>query len=1357
MKNLLRWLVLAMVFSQFGWAPPARADEADELAARGVILRTRDVKDGMRGVAKTVFKGTQIDSFDVEILSVMEGAYAGGEMILFRVLNGPVVERKSGIIAGMSGSPVYVDGKLIGAIAYSFSGGLEPIGGISPIEEMLNSLEPKEAPSAPPGKAARLRPPVRLADRTCTQAVVRGFADESPRVVPANTLELRPVATPLFVSGFRSDRLPVLGKLLKPYGLEPMQGIGKRLSGIKAPVEPGCGVGVELVSGDLSMGSYGTLTYRDGNRVLAFGHPFLNGRGVGSAPLTTAYVHEILPHRDRSYKLMSGLEPVGAVTRDWLAAVGGVLGREVPMIPVTVTTRDPERGVERTFHFSVVNHKDLTSELMFNATLEVCYAGLGSQNDGTVELELRAEGKGIQPLVRRNRVYTRGSLLAPPVLALDEVVQNLMDNPFERVELTRLELVAEVQRKRSAAEIERVTVSPSKVKPGDDIHVSVALAPKEGKPETRQFTFTVPKDTPGGNLLVGVASDALDLYLRSRLGLYLPRVTNVSELLWMLDREGSNAALRVEVALPSRGAAVEGQHLTALPDSVLQIMQTTRSTGMMFPLQGLSKAAETPWDIAGRVHLVTVQVLGKRPQRTTSRPPSPPPSGGRPSSPRDDQAAYTSLFDSPVAPRPRLWALLDELSLWDHASAGDPVQDQPDEPEAGGPKPEQPASPPPAASRPSGPAQPTKPAGKPSAKPKREGVARPLETWRATGVAGFLQGKHHNSCVTSAGDLCIAPSHRELVSVDDLYVWSLAAALAGGAYAGVGNSGRVYRFDPEGHAHLFAETASAGLYAMTVTESGTLLAGLSPGGKLVEFDSAGTQQVLCDLDEEYIWGLFWESKDALLIATGTEGRIYRLKLGGKPEVAYDLPQRHVRRLVRASDGVLYASTGDLDVLCKLGENGTFSTVYQSGDGEILGLAPGDDGALYFSVANKGNVYKWSPSGQVDTFFESAQTGTFDLVRDREGSLYLATTGPTGTGIVYAVDHEGAGRRILEPEAAQALCLALTPRDKLLVGLANDAAVHELSLAGTVEATYESEVHDAERAARWGTLNWTAQTPEGCSVELELRSGNTEEPDDTWSDWQRPVASGAVWSVPSPASQFLQFRVHLRSSSGKSSPRVQAVEVVYLPGNQPPKADFKQPAAGARWSGTQQVTWTGADPDDDPLRYELFTSADGGGTWKPLKLKDAKNASHELDTKTLKDGTYRVKVVATDELANPGAGLAAEAVSDPFVVDNTAPFVVLSKQTQAGDDGKVVFHANAVDDLSRVTGAEFRVDGGDWQATKATDGIFDSGAEELEFEIGAPSGKRPVELRVRDEAGNLTTKKLDHEFPAKANTAAAGDH
>jgi hypothetical protein len=623
-------------------------------------------------------------------------------------------------------------------------------------------------------------------------------------------------------------------------------------------------------------------------------------------------------------------------------------------------------------------------------------------------------------------------------------------------------------------------------------------------------------------------------------------------------------------------------------------------------------------------------------------------------------------------------------------------------------------------------------------------------------VAGFLQGEHHNSCVTSAGDLRIAPSHRELVSVDDLYVWSLAAAPDGGAYAGVGNSGRVYRFDPEGHAQLLADTEAAGLYALTVTESGALIAGLSPGARLVQFDGAGQQQVLCDLDEEYIWSLFWESKNSLLIATGTEGRLYRLKLGGKPEVAYDLPQRHVRRLARASDGVLYASTGDLDVLCKLGENGRFSTVYQSGDGEILGLAPGDDGALYFSVASKGNVYKWSPSGQVDTFYESAQTGTYDLARDAAGNLYFAATGPTGTGTVYAVDREGAGRRILEPEGSLTLCLALTARDKLLVGLGNDAAVHELSLAGNVEATYESEVHDAKRASRWGTLNWTAQSPEGCSVELELRSGNTEEPDDTWSPWERPASSGAVWSVPSPASQFLQFRVHLRSGSGKSTPRVQGVEVVYLPGNQAPKAEFKQPAAGARWSGTQQVTWSGSDPDDDSLRYELFTSADGGGTWNAVKLKDAKNASHELDTKTLKDGTYRAKVVATDELANPGAGLAAEAVSEPFAVDNSAPFVVLSKQTRPGDEGKTVFHANAVDDLSRVTGAEFRVDGGDWQATKATDGIFDSGAEEIQFEVGGSSGKRPVELRVRDEAGNLTTKKLDHEFPAKAKPAAGAN-
>lgn len=1360
MTRLLKPVLAALLSGAFLTFPGAYADEASDLAARGVIMRTRDVRPGMRGIGKTVFQGTNIETFDIEVISVIEHwTDAGGSVILIKILNGPVVERRAGIIAGMSGSPVYLDGKLIGAVAYGWPGSLEPIGGVTPIEDMLASLEPKEA-TKHEERTALLPTPLRIGRQTFTEVRLRGFAG-APHPTPPATLTLRPVVTPVLVSGFRQRTFPTLKQLLAPYGLEPVPGAGGRLSGLHPPMVPGAAVGVDLVSGDFAISAGGTLTYRDGNRVLAFGHPFLSS-GKGLTPLCSSFVHTIMPHRNRSFKLMSSIEPVGAVTLDWVAGIGGVLGRKAPVIPVRITTRDPERHLERTYRFSVVNHKDLTSSLVVSAALDACYGGFGSQTDGTLKISLRAEGKGIRPIVRHNLAYTQGDVTVPAVLELSDAVVNLTDNPFHRVHLTRLDLTVELVHKRQAAEIERVTVTPSTVKPGDPLHVSIVLKPKDGKRKTWTADFTIPKDTPSGTLRVGVGGGGSSLFLRQRLGLYLPRLTSLKDLLWVWNKIGSNNQLLIEVALPGRGAAVGSQQLPGLPPSVLQVMRASRTTGVSFPPPELSKSFDTSWDIAARVHFVSVRVAGKTgaPAAGGRRPSAPPPprsatpSGGSKTAVsllRGHQLCDSVLRDGvSLRNSTPFWQQVTQLHLWGDDSPAEPSAVAPKKPAA-----EESHTPGPGPARPpSGSPSRKSPPKPPAVSKKRPGIARPTQTWRVTGVKAFLQGENHNSGVSSAGDLRIAPAARKLFTADDLYVWDLAADTKGTLYAAVGNSGRIYRVPPGGKAAVWADTESAGVYALAVDKRGHLLAGLSPGARIVRFDSKGRKTVVCQLPEDYIWDFCWESDDALLVATGPHGRVYRLRLtdNDTPQVVYDLPQRHVRRVVRGPKGEFYASTADFDVLYRLQPKGRYETLFQSDTGEILGLCPAPDGALYYATTRAGDIYKRLPTGRVETFFHSAQMTAYDMVRDAAGNLYLATAGRSGQGYVYKVDSEGAGMRILEPDQGNALCLLLGARGKLWVGLGNDAAVHEVALTGNTSATYESHVYDARQVARWGTLDWTARTPKGCRVTLEFRAGNTAEPDNTWSPWQQPQRSGSLWSVPCPASQFLQFRARLHSDDGKETPRLQAVEVVYLPRNRAPTVSLKQPAGGVKWSGKKQVRWSASDPDGDPLVYKLFLSSDGGATWKPVKLKDPKKTSTNLDTKKYKDGVYRLKVVASDERANPGAGLTGEAVSEPFALDNEPPFVVMVKKIQPSKDRKsTVVRAIAVDQMSRVTGAEFRIDDGEWKATQAADGVFDSNAEDIQFRVTGLSGKHKAEVRVRDEAGNLTTRQREYDFPKPKKT------
>jgi len=204
-------------------------------------------------------------------------------------------------------------------------------------------------------------------------------------------------------------------------------------------------------------------------------------------------------------------------------------------------------------------------------------------------------------------------------------------------------------------------------------------------------------------------------------------------------------------------------------------------------------------------------------------------------------------------------------------------------------------------------------------------------------------------------------------------------------------------------------------------------------------------------------------------------------------------------------------------------------------------------------------------------------------------------------------------------------------------------------------------------------------------------------------------------------------------------------VVYLPRNQSPTVSIQEPAGGARWSGKQTIRWKGTDPDDDPLQFRLLTSTEGDETWTELTKKDGKATSSEFDTRDLADGTYRLKIEADDGLGNPNDALTGDAVTEPFVVDNAAPFVVFSRETTVTPTGGVSFRVVAVDQLSRVTSAEYRIDQGKWRAAQTVDGIFDASAEDIVFTAEDVSGEHTLEVRGRDEAGNLTTKRRLHQF------------
>jgi len=1342
----------------------------DRLVRSGQVILPQDIKPGMRGIGRSVFQGTKIESFQVEVIGVLEKINSGGDVILIRLLDGPVIERNTGIIAGMSGTPIYIEGKLLGALAFGWPFAREPIAGVTPIGDMLRSLDEVSPPAAPGGERheVALREPITLDGKSFSRVMLRtqgssryGMAggEEFSRAQHGDTIYLEPVQNLLLVNGVRPAALSRLAELFRPYGLMPVIGGGVGNENIDAPLEPGAAVCVQLVRGDIDMSGVGTVTFRQGDQILAFGHPFL-GVGELNIPMTNAFVHDIFPSQEMSFKLVSPGKTMGAITQDWAWAIGGRLNLPSPMVPLSIDVRDEKHRLHKSFNIEIANQKDLVAALVLYTAIEATYAAYGLQTEGTVKTELRIECDGLPVIQRENLIYSDGYAVISAVTELAQALSVLTENEFERARIKRVALQCSLEEGRRSAKIKQVFANRSKVKPGEEIEIGVSLEPHGGSPVVKTTTFTVPKDTPAGSLWIGVGSGMSELMLRARLGLHIPYPTNLVELLQLYEQLRSNSDLVVKAALPRFGVSVAGKDMSVLPASIFAVMRSSRSTDIRPVREQISRVIPTDWMLTG-FKVLSIRIESEKKAPRIPEPGVSPRAGGgeerEPSEevePRTREEPYEStllpeavLTSLTRPPRAYLLRFLERLAV-DKAPAEEPRQQTEEESEEEEAEEEQTETS--REERPSGAPQQAEreqPAG--NDKP----VGRQPKLWTQSSVKDFLSGTMTNVAVTNKGDVRLAPESEILFRTDELFVWSVATDRSGNAYVGTGNQGRVYRVTREGKSSLIwdsDEVAITSLLSAEDQDSQPLLyAACAPGGTIYRLSPEGKAQLFVRLPVSFIWSLVAGANHDLFCGTGPGGQIYRVKPDGRYELITTLPQDHVRSLALGEEGTLFAGTGDTGVVYRVRvKEKTIEALGNSDGGEVSCLARDEKGNLYFGTAGKAGVYRIAPDGSIKTIYEPPVQAVYALVIDN-GNLYVATGDAQKHGILYrmGVAGEDSVNRILETEQAQILSVAYRPgsegkeQARLFACTGNGGALYALKLPFSNHGIFESSVLDAGSVARWGQIRWQATLPQGTSVSVETRSGNTASPDESWSKWEAANGNSSGAQIISPPGRYFQYRCHL-TSNGSQSPLLEQVEVVYLPQNRPPMVTIKRPKGGEYWRGEQSIQWAAEDPDKDQLSYELYLSKDNGAKWESLSLKDPKSTSYSFDTRKQADGIYRLKVIVKDTIGSPADALSAEAISKTFAVDNNPPLLLFSADSFRLDEQKrVTGKAMALDDVSPIVSAEFRIDNGEWRAAVAADGIFDSRWEDIQFVSDAvPEGDHTLEMRVRDAAGNSVTKR-----------------
>jgi hypothetical protein len=570
------------------------------------FIGVNQIHAGMRGVAYTVFEGVKPEPMEVEVLGVLHNMNGPkGDVILVR-LHGAKVEY-TGVVAGMSGSPVYLDGKLAGALAFrigQFS--KEPIAGVTPIADMLEINQFDKSP----GSSTMLAKEDNERTITKTSGPAAGSVD-----IPGTNQDvinyLKPIDTPLAFSGFSEEAVKLFGPKFASSGIVPVMGVGS-VSNEKQPepLEPGSAVSAILVRGDMDIAATCTVTYVDAEHLLACGHPLLQFGRV-DLPMNKADVVATLASPLNAFKIVNTTEPAGAFVQDRSKGIMGVFDKQPDMIPVSLTIHNG--AAEKQIHYEVLNNPRLSPMAM----MATVFNALHGINDYGEEVTYRLNGSIVvkgYPQVALQNMFAPTDAGQPAAflvaLALGERFGRIYDNPVEQPTVKGVKLDFDLIRERRWARLESARTDVTEARPGDFITVETVLAPYRGERQVKRIPIRIPTSTSKGPLRIMVSDgDTLD---RMRRGVpTMARKLDLASTIAMLNREHANNRVYVSLLEADPEAMVADKIMPTLPLSVMNVMDGMRGTQEMVVLgeSSVNEAATAPQDyVVSGAQLLTITI-----------------------------------------------------------------------------------------------------------------------------------------------------------------------------------------------------------------------------------------------------------------------------------------------------------------------------------------------------------------------------------------------------------------------------------------------------------------------------------------------------------------------------------------------------------------------------------------------------------------------------------------------------------------------------------------------------------------------------------------------------------------------------
>jgi len=625
----------------------------------------------------------------------------------------------------------------------------------------------------------------------------------------------------------------------------------------------------------------------------------------------------------------------------------------------------------------------------------------------------------------------------------------------------------------------------------------------------------------------------------------------------------------------------------------------------------------------------------------------------------------------------------------------------------------------------------------------------------------------------------------------EMEVHALAPAPNGGLYVGTSPDGRIYRVDAKGQATTFFDPDDKYIWSLAVDRDGNVFAGTGDKGTVYKISPDGKGQKFFSSKTAHAISLTFDQNRQLLVGTGAPGRVFRVDAAGKGFLLLDTTYQEIHALRVDPKGVIYAaaqsgrsqssgdSISDTPVITP-----PVSVSIPNVSTEITSISVVDVGASTQSGAAAsadrrpsmtGAVYRVQPDGLWDELWATRDDAPYDVAIENDGSILVATG---ARGKLFRLSGDPVTPVLLTRVPAQQATMIARSGERTFISTANPGLLMSVAATRATRGTFESDVKDARLVSTWGVVSWRATTPAGTKVEIFTRSGNTKTPDEAWSDWSAVYSNPDGSPITSPKARYLQWRAVL-TGTPTSAPMLTSLSSAYLPRNirpqvesitvHPPGVVFQKPfssgeteiagldedaqdkraSANAAASagglqlgrkifqrGLQTFQWKANDDNTDDLSYDVFYRREGDASWRSLKT-DLRDTLLVWDTSSVPNGTYVLKVAASDRRSNPpDAALTGELESSSFEIDNVAPTVQIGALRREGT--RFVVPADVRDGDSAVSKVEYSVDAQRWQTAFPRDGILDGRQEAFEIRLDADASGRTLVIRATDALGNVGT-------------------